>query len=63
LPASIIKRGVKVVAAIPTTLPNFEAGVFVQELYRLVWGKGCSVEQAALKARAHLWKTDRENGN
>jgi hypothetical protein len=54
---------VKVVAAIPTTLPNFEAGVFVQELYRLVWGKGCSVEQAALKARAHLWKTDRENGN
>jgi hypothetical protein len=57
LPASLISNGAKVVVGIPNSLPTSPKEAFVKRLYDQVLVHKCSVEQAALHARAHLWKS------
>jgi len=56
LPASLISSGAKVVVGIPNNLPGSPKEAFIKELYDRMLVHRCSVEQAALHARAQLWK-------
>jgi hypothetical protein len=57
LPASLISNGAKIVIGIPNNLPTPPKEAFFKRLYDQVLVHKCSVEQAALHARAHLWKS------
>lgn len=57
LPASLINHGAKVVVGTPNNLPAPAKQAFVTGLYDHVLVYRCSVKQAALHARAHLWKS------